>query len=154
MPKRFWLNQLNTTDLDRLVGFYVNVLGFVADPGIELRPGAEPPETTVMDSLGLEFPARMAMLRLPGDVFRVEVLEWPADRFIQRPRDMNAGGLVRVGLLSEDIEADLARVRAHGVEIIFDGELNNLNWGNVRYAFFPDPDGNLVEFFEGEVENK
>jgi len=45
-------------------------------------------------------------------------------------------------------------VRAHGVEIIFDGEMNNLNWGSVRYCFFRDPDGNLVEYFQGDVENR
>ena len=154
MARRFWLNQINTTNLDAMVAFYTKVLGFVEDDGLNPRPGASPPETTVMDSLGLEFPEKMIMLRLPGDVFRLEMLQWPKERFIERPRDMNAGGLVRVGLLSDDIESDLARVRAHGVEIIFDGEMNNLNWGSVRYGFFRDPDGNLVEYFQGEVENR
>jgi catechol 2,3-dioxygenase-like lactoylglutathione lyase family enzyme len=154
MPKRFWLNQINTTDLDRLAGFYKDVLGFVEDDGLDAKPGLPPPPTTVMDALGLEFPERMLMLRLPGDVFRLEMLQWPRERFVERPRDMNAGGSVRVGLMSEDIDADIARVRASGVAMIFDGEMNNLNWGSVRYCFFRDPDDNLVEFFQGDVENR
>lgn len=154
MARRFWLTQVNTGNLDPMVAFYKDVLGFIEDDGLDARPGLPPPPTTVMDALGLEFPDRMIMLRLPGDVFRLEMLQWPKERFIDRPRDMNAGGLVRVGLLSDDIEGDLARVRSHGVEIIFDGEMNNLNWGSVRYCFFRDPDGNLVEYFQGDVENR
>ena len=116
MAKRFWLTQINTSNLAPMAAFYKDILGFVEDDGLDVRPELPPPPTTVMDALGLEFPERMIMLRLPGDVFRLEMLQWPKARFIERPRDMNAGGLVRVGLLSEDIEADLARVRSHGVE--------------------------------------
>jgi catechol 2,3-dioxygenase-like lactoylglutathione lyase family enzyme len=154
MPKRYWLNQLNTADLDRLVSFYTRIFGFVEDEGFREIPGVAPYPTSVLDVLGLApGPERSIMLRIPGDKVRLEVFEWPADRYEERSRAFNGGGLVRLGLLTDDVDAEVAKIRAENIEVIYDGVVSQLNWGHIRYAFVRDPDGNLVELFQGDVEN-
>ena len=69
------------------------------------------------------------MLRIPGDKVRLEVFEWPADRYEERSRAFNGGGLVRLGLLTDDIDAEVAKIRAENIEVIYDGVVSQLKLG-------------------------
>lgn len=163
MPKRWWLNQLNTEEPERLVAFY-KAFGFVEDDGFDLRPGAVVPDNftpaELCKALGYDGADRLqtgltrAMLRLPGDVARVEILAWKKGTLKSPgPRAFNSQGLVRVGLLVEDLDAELAALDERGVEVVWSGEITWLNWGLVKAAFLYDPDGNVIELVEADVEN-
>jgi catechol 2,3-dioxygenase-like lactoylglutathione lyase family enzyme len=163
VPKRWWLNQINTEQPEHLIAFYKD-LGFVEDPGFDLRPGAAVPDhftpTSMPEAMGYDAADRMegttsrAMLRLPGDIARVEVLGWREGTLLgQGPRRFNMKGLVRIGLLVDDIDRELDLLRARGIEPVWTGDITWLNFGLIRAAFFEDPDGNLIEYVQGDVEN-
>ncbi|GAA4548726.1 hypothetical protein [Pseudonocardia xishanensis] len=163
MPKRWWLNQLNTEKPERLVEFY-KAFGFVDDHGFDLRPGAEVPAHftpgELCAALGYDGADRLdtgltrAMLRLPGDVARVEILGWKEGTLRSPgPRYFNSQGLVRIGLLVDDLDKELAALAEREVPVLWSGEITWLNWGVVKAAFLYDPDGNVVELVEADVEN-
>jgi 4-hydroxyphenylpyruvate dioxygenase-like putative hemolysin len=121
---------LNTNNLDRIVQFYTENFGFVEDMGFRQKPGVEPSTSTTPfgELVGTGFPDRSIMLRMPGDVVRLEIFEWAGERFEERSRAFNGGGIVRLGFLTDDIDADLAKLRERGVDVFFeDGEVTNLN---------------------------
>jgi catechol 2,3-dioxygenase-like lactoylglutathione lyase family enzyme len=164
MIKRWWLNQINTEQPEQIMDFYKR-LGFVEDDGFDLRAGAEVPPhftpTSMPSAMGYDAsdrqdgPFARAMLRIPGDVTRVEVLAWKEGTLLGRgPRPFNAKGLVRIGLLVDDLDLELARLEELGVAVLWSDDVTWLNFGTIRAAFFEDPDGNLIEYVEGDVENR
>jgi len=89
MLKRYWINQLNTTDLDRLLAFYKETLGFVEEVRFRPNPGTQYPQSGMGDLLGTGAPERMIMLRIPGDVVRLLIFESVSYTHLPSPRDLS-----------------------------------------------------------------
>jgi catechol 2,3-dioxygenase-like lactoylglutathione lyase family enzyme len=72
---------------------------------------------------------RWVQLGIPGAETSITLVTWF--------RNMPAGSAQGLVLVTDDVAADHAALRARGVAI---GELEDAPWG--RYATFSDPDGN------------
>jgi len=153
MAKRMFLNQLNTKDPKACVEFYKK-LGFVEDPGFNQDEGAPvnplPDFAAKMGADALNESEQFTMLRLPDDDYHLEVGVWKAGKLAQptSPPRFNQAGVVRISFLVDDIDQELADVRAKGIPITLGPETLHLQWGTTRFAFIKDPDGTFVEFLE------
>jgi catechol 2,3-dioxygenase-like lactoylglutathione lyase family enzyme len=153
MAKRMFLNQLNTRDRNACVEFYKK-LGFVEDPGFNQKPGAPvnplPDFAAKMGVDAVTDAGEFTMLRLPDDDYHLEVGVWKEGKLAQpaAPPKFNQAGVVRISFLVDDIDQELAEVRAKGIPITLGPETLHLQWGTTRFAFIKDPDGTFVEFLE------
>jgi catechol 2,3-dioxygenase-like lactoylglutathione lyase family enzyme len=111
--RKVQLFSVPVTDQDRARGFYVDQLGF--DVLVDRPMG---PDT------------RWLQLAPPGAETSVTLVTW----FDTMP----AGSVAGIVLETDDLEADVDRLRERGVTI--DGEIEARPWG--RYVTFIDPDGN------------
>jgi catechol 2,3-dioxygenase-like lactoylglutathione lyase family enzyme len=106
---------LYVTDLDRSVDFYTRLLGY--GPAAAYDEGEN---------------AHSAFFVLEQQAFLV--LTWDPDR------GRETGGAVRLELAVEDVESEIARLQAQGVE---GGALVHTRFGTEVYDL-ADPDGHLV----------
>jgi predicted enzyme related to lactoylglutathione lyase len=107
------LFSLPVSDQDRAKAFYVDVLGF---------------EVVNDDSMGPTM--RWVQVRPPGGGTSVTLVTW---------FDTMVPGSVKGTVLeTDDLDADVARLRGLGVDI--PGDVEAAPWG--RYVTFDDPDGN------------
>jgi catechol 2,3-dioxygenase-like lactoylglutathione lyase family enzyme len=103
------------SDQDRSRDFYVGVLGFALVSDTQLGPDM-----------------RWVMVAPPGGQTALTLVTW----FPSMP----AGSLKGLVLETDDLEGDVARLKADGVAI--DGGIEDAPWG--RFAQFEDPDGNGI----------
>ncbi len=131
---------ISTPDLERIVGFYTDVIGaeVVYEGGWEA--GSEVIDTIV----GLQKShAKQAMLRL-GNAY-LEFFEYvtPAGS----PKDPNYGvndhGYTHFCLDVQDIDAEYRRLQAAGV--VFNCPPPDFPGGAIRATYGRDPDGNVIE---------
>jgi catechol 2,3-dioxygenase-like lactoylglutathione lyase family enzyme len=101
------------SDQDRARDFYVGVLGFALVSDTQLGPDM-----------------RWVMVSPPGGQTALTLVTW----FPSMP----AGSLKGLVLETDDLDGDVARLKADGVAI--DGGIEDAPWG--RFAQFEDPDGN------------
>ena len=104
------------SDQDRARDFYVDVLGFELVRDLALGPGQ-----------------RWVQVRPVGAQTSITLVTW----FERMP----PGSLTGVVLESDDLEGDVAHLRAHGVVLDAEG-IREHPWG--RSAAFADPDGNRL----------
>ncbi len=152
MAKRMFLNQLNTKDPRACVEFYKK-LGFIEDPGFNQKPGAPVnPVSGFAEKMGADVAdtGEFVMLKHPDDNYHLEVGVWKPGKLADPayPAKFNQAGVVRISFLVDDIDQELASVRANGIEILYGPETLHLQWGTTRFAFLKDPDGTFVEFLE------
>lgn len=151
MPKALYHIQLNVRDFARSLAFY-KALGFEQDLGAEFVEGDAPLDLTnfVREVEADPRDAQIVVLRLPTDPYgHIELACW-GERGLNEgwtPR-FNSIGVVRICLLAEDLDAEVAALRARGVHIVTGPMSLNLKRGTTRFVFFKDPDGNFVEFIE------
>jgi catechol 2,3-dioxygenase-like lactoylglutathione lyase family enzyme len=134
---------INTANLERIVDFYVNVLGCERvrdDPG----PGWR--DNPVIDAvIGLRGSAARGTMLRAGNV-HIEVFEYSApaarDGGPLRPCDR---GYTHIALDVVDIEAEYARLKAAGMAFVHDGPVD---LGNLKAVYGSDPDGNIIEILE------
>ena len=107
------LFSLPVSDQDRAKAFYVDVLGFDLVNDVQMGPGM-----------------RWVQVRPPGGATSVTLVTWF--------ETMGAGTVKGTVLETDDLEADIARLRSLGVDI--PGDVEAAPWG--RYVTFDDPDGN------------
>jgi lactoylglutathione lyase len=121
-------------DLDRSRRFYEGLLGFRYWWQFDV------PDDQAAGVLRLTPPLGMTALYLIRDGLVLELLHYAAPGQTEAPqlRAMNQPGLTHISLSVDDIEATLARVEAHGGQI-----LDDTNKGVV--VFIRDPDGQLIE---------
>ena len=80
----------------------------------------------------------------------IDLIEWRTPRDLEPPfAQLNHLGIARLALSTSDMDADLAELRAAGVEIV--GEPATVEWDdrpNSRFVCFKDPDGTVLELLE------
>ena len=138
---------INCSDFDRSREFY-EALGF------ELF--LEAPETNTPEvQAAVDLPnyrLRGGLLRLRDAKFPLvlDLLEWrePSDAEPPYAR-LNHLGIARIALYSSDLDADVAALRARGIEIL--AEPATVLWENrpsSRFVCFKDPDGTVLELVQ------
>jgi len=138
---------VNCSDFERSLAFY-EMLGF------ELL--MEAPETNtpeVAAAVGLEpYRIRAALMRLKDARFPfvIDLIEWkhPSDASPPYER-LNHLGIARIAMASSDLDGDMARLQAEGVEFI--SEPATVPWEggpDSRFVCFKDPDGSVLELVE------
>ncbi|WP_422735826.1 glyoxalase superfamily protein [Micromonospora sp. WMMD729] len=104
-------------DQDRACDFYVDVLGFDLVWDNPMGPDG----------------GRWVQVAPPGAATALTLVTW----FPTMP----PGSLKGLVLETDDLDADVARLRGRGVDFA-DGGIQSAPWG--RYATFDDPDGNGI----------
>lgn len=125
---------LCVTDLDRSRRFYEEVLGFRRWWAMDV------PDEGTAKLLQLEPPLGVKAVYLVKDRFVIELLHYSTG--VTRPptrRTMNDPGLTHLSLAVADIPAVLAKVAAHGGEVLEDTDMGGMA------VMLRDPDGQLIE---------
>ena len=81
----------------------------------------------------------------------IDLLEWQEPVSAPAPpQRLNAVGIARIALITEDIDADVAILKAAGVELISEqpGEATDPQGSTVHFICFRDPDGNTLELVQ------
>lgn len=136
---------VSTGDLDRLVGFYTEHLGFEIAMETSWRD-----RPVIDDIIGLKnSAARQVMLRA-GNAY-VEVFEYQSP--VGKPGDPERPacdhGYTHFCLDVEDLDAEYTRLAAAGMRFNCPPPpLDSLGSGKIRAVYGRDPDGNLIELQE------
>jgi catechol 2,3-dioxygenase-like lactoylglutathione lyase family enzyme len=133
---------LATTDLERMLAFYRDLLG------LELREAWKVDETdeTFQTIVGLENAAFHAAWLRAGNV-EIEIFHYlrPAGRPVV-PSPACDGGIRHICFDITDLAAEYRRLKAAGVE--FFSEPQHVPAAGVTTVYARDPDGNIVELQE------
>ncbi|MEM1248760.1 MAG: VOC family protein [Acidobacteriota bacterium] len=151
-PPLIWghLN-VNVSDLERSISFY-ETLGFeIFRSGIpylglvrqELRP--LPASMTRALGVSAETRGKACILQLDDGLPKLDLIELdpPGER---QPLTSQDTGLVRLCLGSRDLDADVARLRAAGVELLSEPQSDPQRLARVAVCL--DPDGTAIELIE------
>ena len=138
---------VNCSDFERSKAFY-EMLGFE----VFMEP-LESNTPEVAAAVGLPpYRLRGALMRLADakSPFVIDLLEWkePSDPSPPYAR-LNHLGIARIAMASSDLDADMARFKAEGVEFI--SEPATVVWEghpDSRFVCFKDPDGSVLELVE------
>lgn len=132
---------ISTPDLDRLVTFYCELLGFEEVSRSTWGPGFEDADAV----LGLvDSAAEMVLLRL-GDTY-LEVFEFrhPAPGPAPVDRPVSNSGINHICLSVDDLTFEYERLTIAGMQ--FHSTPRDI--GDGPFAYGRDPDGNVVELWE------
>jgi catechol 2,3-dioxygenase-like lactoylglutathione lyase family enzyme len=133
---------LSTTDMDRFVHFYREVLGLTLDRVSPLNPGFEAFETVV----GLrQVSGSVAQFNLGNMNMEVFCYREPAPQPGQRRPACDAG-IRHIAFDVKDIAAEYQRLKAAGVDFISPPQY--IEPGRCTSCYFYDPDGNILELQE------
>jgi catechol 2,3-dioxygenase-like lactoylglutathione lyase family enzyme len=133
---------LATSDMDRFVAFYRDLLGLQLDRISAIPGGFEPFENIV----GMRPTAgQVAQFQLGNMQMEVFCYSTPTPRPGER-RPACDVGIRHIAFDVRDIDADYARLKAAGVDFISPPQ--HLAPGGVTSCYFYDPDGNIVELQE------
>jgi len=141
MLKAIHHTAISTGDLDRLVGFYRDLLGFEVEFQFSWDRGTELSDTIT----GLKDSAsKVAMLKL-GD-FHLELFEYssPTPKVSDTNRPVCDHGLTHIAFTVADVDAEYKRLVSSGMS--FHCPPQSLGASKVTYG--RDPDGNVVELME------
>ncbi len=138
---------INVSNLEQSLAWY-RMFGFEVSENLDATENEE-----VAKALGFAEPIRIRsrLLTLPGDGSTLTITQWVAP-FCATPAypiPINHLGIHRMAFTSSDIEADVASLRAQGVEFVSDITpccSGADSWGGI-VAFY-DPDGAIHELVE------
>lgn len=138
---------ISTSDIDRALGFYRDILGFEEAGTFAWPVGFELADriTGLQDSS-----ARVAMLRA-GNAY-VELFEFiaPAPKPGDPERPVCDHGITHLCLDVVDIDAEYERLKAAGMEFHCEPQLMPVG---SRATYGRDPDGNVIELREAAPQN-
>ena len=143
---------LNVSDLERSIAFYEQ-LGFAEFmPGIAYLgitrdgpPAAIPEACATALGLARGTRARGCILGLPGGFPMLDLTSYEGAGSGE-PASGGGSGWERICLASQDLDADVARLRAGGVEFLSDPAEDP--GGLARIAICLDPDGHRIELIQ------
>jgi len=141
---------VNCSDFERSRRFY-QALGFHVVWEVPEEGGADVGRGVGLGPYRLRG-ALMALERDPRVV--IDLLEW------KEPRDgappyarLNHLGIARVAFATSDLDADVAELRARGVELVSEPVLvPTLGAHGTRFVCFKDPDGTVLELVQAVGE--
>lgn len=137
---------LSTADLDRLVAFYRDVLGFE----VVYEGGWKPGNRLIDGIVGLrDSSARAVMLRAANT--HVEVFEYssPVGAPLDPDRPVSDHGYTHFCLDVTDIDAEYERLKAAGMRFHCPPPpASEMGSGAIRATYGRDPDGNVIELQE------
>ena len=133
-----------THDIDRIVGFYVDVVGFTEVS----RGGWEVGQDAIDTLVGLPGSSCKAVMLQAGNCF-LEVFEYLTPRGAARDPDYPVcdTGFTHIGLNVTDIHAEYARLSANGMRFHCP-PLDVGPPGTLCATYGRDPDGNVIELVE------
>lgn len=143
----FFHININCSDYERSRAFYER-LGFRVV--FEIPADEQGPEIGQALGLGARpFSVRGALMALGDESIVMDLLEW------QDPRDTEGRpyphlyhlGIVRFAFRTTDLDADVATLRANGVDLLSD-PVAVPGMAGTRYVCFKDPDGTILELVE------
>lgn len=136
---------INCSNFERSRQFY-ELLGFEL-----LSPVPAKGQGSVARAVGFEhYRVRGALMKHPSRIV-IDLLEWQEPVSPPAPSQrLNAVGIARVALITEDIDTDVAILKAAGVELISEqpGEATGPQGSTVKFICFRDPDGNTLELVQ------
>jgi len=147
---------INVRDLDRSVAFYKR-LGFESFlPGIpyldlDNDAASRPLPDDAARALGVRpgSRGRACIMQLDGGFPKLDLTELDTEQ--PGPPLKNSDlGLVRICLVSRDLEGDVARLREQGVEFV--SEPGRGHAGMADIAVCVDPDGTLIELLQVHLD--
>jgi catechol 2,3-dioxygenase-like lactoylglutathione lyase family enzyme len=138
---------MTVSDLDRLGGFFADVLDFkkvseteVVGPGFEQHTGV----------FGAR--ARVARMRLGDEEIELTEFLTPQGRLVPRDSRSNDRWFQHVAIITSDMDAAYRRLREHKVRHASSGPQRlpdwNKNAGGIRAFYFNDPDGHVLEVLQ------
>ncbi len=131
---------ITTSNLDRLLPFYCDLLGFQQVSGFGWEAGSEM-SAFAGQIIGIPNSAARAILLRAGNAF-LELFEYQTPASTRSDdRSLSQHGFAHLCVDSDDVIADHARLLAAGV--VFNAL--PLDVGPMRLCFCRDPDGNFVE---------
>ncbi len=138
---------INCSDFERSREFYEK-LGF--EVFLEVPEYNTPEVAAAVGFSEYELRGALMILRDARPPFVIDLLEWRNPRDSAHPYPgLNHLGIARIAMASSDLDADLAELRARGVEIV--GEPADVVWEDgprSRFVCFKDPDGTVLELVQ------
>jgi catechol 2,3-dioxygenase-like lactoylglutathione lyase family enzyme len=133
---------LTVSDADRSAGFY-------RDFGFELVSDREVEGGYVEEITGVP-EAHVRLVHLSGFGHNLELLEYRRPRGRLQAAALPDVGSAHVCLLTDDLDAEVERLRAHGVRFRSDDPVTTTSGPNRggRGIYALDPDGNAVEIVQ------
>lgn len=134
---------LAVSDMDRSLAFYTELFGMAVASDREVV------RDYVEQITGVEG-AHQRLVHLSGYGQRLELLEYRAPRGAARARPLPDAGSAHVCFLTDDLDAEVERLRAAGVPFRSPGPVTTTSGPNRggRGVYLEDPDGNAVEVVE------
>jgi len=132
---------ISTGDLDRLIKFYRDLLGFEIESEFSWDKGADMADTII----GLKNSAAKAAMLSLGD-FRLELFQFssPQPKLSNTNRPVCDHGLTHLAFMVDDLDAEYERLVSSGM--VFHCPPQYL--GTTKVTYGRDPDGNVVELME------
>jgi catechol 2,3-dioxygenase-like lactoylglutathione lyase family enzyme len=156
-PAGFWHLSLVVNNLDLMHEFYSEIIGL--EPVTHLRVEDEGVVATRQDSIRVaQLDALMGIEKTrielrhysdPSHTQFLELLTYPdhpeeqVDRAVNKPLGLN-----HLGLQVDSIDRVLSAISERGLGKVVGGPVILPEFGNHRYMFIKDPEGNLLELYE------
>ena len=136
--------EITTADADRQAAFYGEHFGMVLVSDREIAPGGFTEKVTGVPG------ARVRIVHLQGWGLNFELLEYREPGGDTRAREPNHAGSAHLCFVTDDIEADCARLEAKGVRLRSPGPVTVVGGPNDggKALYLEDPDGNAVELVQ------
>ncbi len=133
-----------THDIDRIVSFYVDVVGFT----LVSRGGWEAGQDDIDAIVGLANSSAKAAMLQAGNCF-LEFFEYLTPRGAARDPDYPVcdTGITHIGLNVTGIDAEYERLSANGMRFHYP-PIDVGPPGTLRATYGRDPDGNVIELVE------
>ncbi len=138
---------VNCSDFDRSLAFYER-LGFAR--AVDVAPTNTPEVAAAVGMPPYRVKGALLALRNARTPLVIDLLEW------QEPTDAAPPyahlyhlGIARIALATDDLDADMAELKSHGVEFLSEPATVALEGqAPTRFVCFKDPDGTILELVQ------
>ncbi len=147
----FYVN-INCSDYEMSRAFYEK-LGFRVT--MEIPQNSTPETAAAMGMTSFQVRGATMAIGRGVNVSFIDLMEWKDPRDDEAPYEkLNHLGIVRLALITKDLDADIAMLKEEEVEFISEPASFEVSAGPaVRFVLFKDPDGTLIELLEMPKSN-